>query len=46
MKRKNSKEPDLYVVPHKLTKEESKEMSEFIEAYKQKQKTKKSRKAA
>ncbi len=41
MKKKYSTEPDLYVVPHKLTKEESKEMAEFIEEYKRKQALKK-----
>jgi hypothetical protein len=36
MKKRESNEPDLYVVNRNLTKKESKEMSEFIEEYKRK----------
>lgn len=48
MKKRKSTEPDLYVVNKKLTKKERKEMSDFIEAHKLKQKLKKTkhRKAA
>ena len=46
MKRKQSTEPDLFVVNRKLTESERKEISEFIEKVKQKQKAKKHRKAA
>lgn len=49
MKRKQSTEPDLYVVNKKPTKQELKELSEFIEEYKRKKaldKKKRQRKAA
>ncbi len=46
MKRRLSTEPDLFVVPHKLTKQESKEISEFIEEYKRKQEKKSKHKKA
>ena len=40
MKRKQSPEPDLFVVNKKLTAQESKEISEFIEQIKLKEKLK------
>lgn len=48
MKKKESKEPDLYVVNRKLTEKERRELSEFIEQVKRKKelKKKKHRKAA
>ena len=48
MKRKQSTEPDLYVVNRKLTEQEAKEISEFIKEHKKKQalKNAKHRKAA
>ncbi|HRG00861.1 MAG TPA: hypothetical protein PKZ75_07075 [Bacteroidia bacterium] len=36
MKRKQSKEPDLYVVNRKLTVQEAKEISDFIKEHKKK----------
>jgi hypothetical protein len=41
MKRKESNEPDLYVDSRKLTAKDRKEISDFIAAYKLKQKNKK-----
>jgi hypothetical protein len=48
MKRRKSKEPDLFVVNKKLTEKERKEISDFIEEYKRKKALKKTkhRKAA
>lgn len=48
MKRKQSSEPDLYVINRKLTKKEKQEMRDFIENHKKKAALKKSkhRKAA
>ena len=50
MKRKQSSEPDLFVVSKKLTDKESKEISDFIRDYKAKKadalKKNKQRKAA
>ena len=46
MKRRESKEPDLYVVNKKPTQKELKALAEFIEQIKQQKKTKKHRKAA
>ena len=49
MKKRESKEPDLYVVNKKLTEKERKEISDFIEEYKRQQalgKKRKHRKAA
>ncbi len=48
MKRRQSSEPDLYVVHKKLTKQEAKEISEFIKEHKKKQalKNNKQKKAA
>lgn len=43
MKRRESKEPDLYVCNKKLTDKDKKEISAFIKAYKEKQKLKKSK---
>jgi hypothetical protein len=41
MKRRQSTEPDLYVISKKLTDKESKEISDFIKEYKRKQALKK-----
>jgi hypothetical protein len=41
MKRKQSTEPDFYVVNKKPTEKELKELSEFIKEYKRKQSLKK-----
>ena len=41
MKRKQSTEPDLYVINKKPTKKENQEFSKFIEEYKRKQALKK-----
>lgn len=47
MKKRQSTEPDLFVVNKKLTEKEKKEFSDFIENYKRKQAAKKKhRKAA
>jgi hypothetical protein len=46
MKRRESKEPDLYVVNKKPTEKELKELSEFIKEYKRKQELKKKHKRA
>lgn len=47
MKRRQSTEPDLFVVNRKLTAQEAKEISEFIKEHKRKQAIKKKhRKAA
>lgn len=48
MKRKQSTEPDLLVVHHKLSDKEAKEISDFIKEYKKKEALKKAkpRKAA
>lgn len=45
MKRKQSNEPDLYVVNKKLTDEEVKEISDFIQSYKEKKALKKNKRA-
>lgn len=45
MKRKQSNEPDLYVVNKKLTDEEVKEISDFIKSYKEKKALKKNKRA-
>lgn len=44
MKRKVSKEPDLFVIKRKLSEKESKEVSDFIEEYKSKRASSKKRK--
>ena len=41
MKKRNSTEPDLFVVNRKLSEKERKEIVDFIEAYKQKNSLKK-----
>lgn len=38
MKKRESKEPDLYVINKKLTEKEKQEIIDFIEAYKLRQK--------
>ena len=43
MKKRQSTEPDLYVVNKKLTDKEAKEISAFIKEYKAKQSFKKSK---
>ena len=43
MKRRESKEPDLYVINKKLSDNEKQEISAFIEAYKLKQKIKRAK---
>jgi hypothetical protein len=44
MKRKESKEPDLYVINKKPTEKELQEFSAFIKEYKRKQEVNKKRK--
>lgn len=46
MKKRESIEPDLYVVNKKLTDKEKQEISDFIEAHKLKQKQKRKHKKA
>ncbi len=46
MKRKQSIEPDLYVINKKPTEKEIKELSDFIKAYKLKQTLKKKKRKA
>ena len=43
MKKRQSTEPDLYVVNRKLTDKEAKEISDFIKEYKRKQALKKAK---
>ena len=43
MKRKESQEPDLYVINRKLTEKEKQELNDFIREYREKQKKKKSK---
>ncbi|MCC7302605.1 MAG: hypothetical protein IT233_08185 [Bacteroidia bacterium] len=46
MKRKESKEPDVYVVNRKPTEKELKQLVTFVKEHKQKRKAKKHRRAA